>query len=175
MIIEKYGIKMRLVTLEDVDFIYSLRHNEKLSQYISKTDSDIDKQINWINNYKIREAQGKEFYFITIDDQDNKYGVYRIYNFTDNSFESGSWLFSKNAPVGMSILSSLVGRDYGFEVLGFQICCFNVKKRNSAVINYANRFETTIIKEDNDTIWFELTYENYLRQRDRLLRMFVKK
>jgi hypothetical protein len=174
MIIEKYGIKMRLVTLEDVNFIYSLRHNKKLGQYISKTHGDIDKQINWINEYKIREAQGKEFYFIAIDDQANKYGVYRIYNFTDNSFESGSWLFSENAPVGMSILSSLVGRDYGFEVLGFQKCCFNVKKRNLAVINYANRFEPTIIKEDNETIWFELTYENYLRQRERLLRMFVK-
>lgn len=174
MIIEKYGIRLRLVEVEDAEFILSLRVNEKLGRFINSTENDVEKQMEWIREYKKREALKQEFYFITIDEYGKRFGVNRIYDFKDMSFENGSWLFSSSSPIGMSILSELVGRDYGFEELGFYTCRFNVKKLNTTVVNYNLQFCPRIINEDENTIWFELNYDNYKKQRERLLRMFYR-
>jgi len=175
MIIDKYGIKLRTVEVEDAEFILSLRLNDKLSRYLSPTTNSIVQQENWINKYKKREKKGIEYYFVTIDNQGNKYGLSRIYDFEDNSFESGSWLFSPDAPKGYSILSDLAGRDYGFEVLGFEYCRFNVKKKNSTVVNYSLAFKPNLLSEDEFTYFFRIDYAAYKKHRDRLIRMLVRK
>jgi len=36
--IEKYGIKLRFVEIDDAEFILSLRLNEKLGRFISPTE-----------------------------------------------------------------------------------------------------------------------------------------
>lgn len=174
MIIEKYGIILRTVEEDDADFILSLRLNNKLGRYISKTDDDIKKQIEWISAYKAREKNKDEFYFINVGENSEKFGVCRIYDFNSDSFESGSWLFDPNAPKGFSVLSDLISRDYGFEELKFPICRFNVNKMNNTVLNYNSLFKPTIVDENESTIWFELDYERYKKQRDRLIRMLYK-
>ena len=62
--ITRYGIYGRLVTEEDVDFILSLRTNKELTKFIHPTDKSHEKQIQWIRDYKIREQEGREYYFI---------------------------------------------------------------------------------------------------------------
>ena len=57
---KRYGISVRLVEEDDAEFILKLRTNRKLSRYLHKTDADIEKQIQWIRNYKKREL---ELYF----------------------------------------------------------------------------------------------------------------
>jgi hypothetical protein len=175
MIIKKYGILLRTVKIKDAEFILSLRSNDKLGMFISPTENDIKKQRQWIKLYKKREKAQEELYFITVDSSGKKYGVNRIYNFDQNSFESGSWLFSPESPIGMSILSDLVGRDFGFEELGLSFCHFNVRKKNITVVNYHLKFNPIIVKEDEVNYYFRLDSENYKRQRDNLLRMFYKR
>ena len=175
MKIVKYGIKLRSVEVEDAEFILSLRLNEKLGRYISPTENSIEQQENWIKKYKEREEKGLEYYFITVDDFGIKYGLNRIYDFDSNSFESGSWFFSSDAPKGYSVLSDLVGRDYGFEDLGFEYCRFNVKKKNITVVNYNLAFNADIISEDEFTYFFKIDYATYKKHRDRLVRMLVRK
>ena len=67
MKISKYNISLRLVDEEDADFIVSLRSDEKKSRFISYTDPNIETQKNWIREYKKRENEGKEYYFIASD------------------------------------------------------------------------------------------------------------
>ena len=62
--IERYGLNVRLVEEKDAGFILSLRTNPKLSRYIHNTDDSLDKQRQWIRDYKKRELEGKDYYFI---------------------------------------------------------------------------------------------------------------
>ncbi len=174
MEINKYGIKIRTVEIADAEFILSLRTDEKLGKYLSPTENDVEKQREWIKGYKQREQDKQEFYFLTLGPNDEKLGVNRLYNFKNNSFESGSWIFLKNAPSNYPILSDLIGREHGFKNLGFKVNAFNVNKKNVTVINYHKLFSPTVVKETNEEIFFELSYQNFNNQMRRFLRMFGK-
>lgn len=43
---ERYGLKYRLIEVEDAEFIVKLRTNKRLSRYIHSTSNDIAKQVN---------------------------------------------------------------------------------------------------------------------------------
>ena len=75
---KRYGISVRLVEEDDAEFILKLRTNRKLSRYLHKTDADIEKQIQWIRNYKKRELEGTEYYFLFYNDL-QKIGVSYIF------------------------------------------------------------------------------------------------
>jgi hypothetical protein len=59
--LERYGVSVRLANEDDSEFILSLRTNEKLSRFIHSTDNDLEKQREWMRNYKIREANGEDY------------------------------------------------------------------------------------------------------------------
>jgi len=174
MMIEKYGIKLRFVEIDDAEFILSLRLNEKLGRYISPTEHDLTKQIEWIKSYKKREAQNSEFYFLTLDKNGNKQGLCRIYDFNETSFEFGSWLFSPDAPKGVAILSNLCAIDYGFEIFKCEICRININKQNNKVLKYCNSFEAIITHEDDSTLYFDLYFDKYIKQHDKLIKVLKK-
>ena len=77
--ITKYGVHCRLVNENDASFIVKLRSDEKRSRYIHSTDNDVESQKQWIRDYKIREANGVEYYFIYEADG-VPFGVNRIYD-----------------------------------------------------------------------------------------------
>lgn len=56
--LDRYGLHVRLVGEEDAEFIVHLRTDEKLSRYINKTNVGVDKQKEWIKQYKKRERYG---------------------------------------------------------------------------------------------------------------------
>ena len=89
--ITKYGLHCRLVNESDAAFIVQLRTDAKRSRFIHETDNDVNKQVEWIRNYKQREADGLEYYFI-YDINGEPFGVYRIYNIFDDHCTEGSWV-----------------------------------------------------------------------------------
>ena len=66
-------------------------------------------------NTNCRERSGDEFYFISLDPVNGqRLGVFRLYNFTDTSFGTGSWLYKpglRNQP----ILGNITGKEIGFD------------------------------------------------------------
>lgn len=172
---EKYGFTFRLVELEDAAFIVGLRSNEKLSRFLSTTSPEVADQQKWISQYKIREGLSMEFYFITLDENGNKIGLSRIYNMLPeaSSFEIGSWLYHPDAPMRAPILGDLAIRDYGFEVLNFQNCHFEVRKENLSVVRYHRNFSPELTGEDDLNYYFRLSYENYLIHRSKLLKSLL--
>ena len=62
--ISKYGLHARFVIESDAEFILSLRTNPMLSRFLHSTDNDVEKQKIWIRNYKERERNGTDYYFI---------------------------------------------------------------------------------------------------------------
>lgn len=169
MVIDKYGIQLRFVTINDADFILSLRIDPNLSQYLSSTSNDIIKQIEWLTNYKLREAKKQEFYFIA-EINGIPYGTTRLYNFDEESFETGSWLFSKETPAGIAIKADIIGREFGFEALKAKYCRFEVRKENKSVVRYHLGYKPKLIKEDGLNFYYTLTQGDFNIHKDKLLK-----
>lgn len=112
-----YGLHVRFVTEDDAEFIVRLRTHPKLGRYIHPTLPDIKKQKIWIREYKLREKEGREYYFIFLLDN-QPVGLNRIYDIEEKSFTSGSWIFDQDVPLESSVASALITRIIAFELLG---------------------------------------------------------
>jgi RimJ/RimL family protein N-acetyltransferase len=170
----KFNVSRRFVEVDDASFILSLRTDERLSKFLSHTENDISKQVKWIEEYKKKEKERKEFYFVfekVIAHE--RFGVSRIYHIESESFEIGSWLFSKESPEGLSVLADLATRDYAFSNFNFTYCRFEVRKENKSVVNYHKRFSPTLVREDELNYYFELPKEKYVIFRDKILQLYT--
>ena len=80
--------------------------------------------------------------------RDNKirYGVIRIYNIKNNSFEIGSWLFRSNIKNSIAIVSDLFCRSIFFDQMNFTKCIFEVRRKNKKVLKYHNMFHQNYIR-----------------------------
>ncbi len=169
---DHYGLHFRLVEIDDAGFIVSLRNHEKLSKYINKTSTEIEEQVNWLREYKIREQRGDDFYVLCLkEDRQTKLGLVRIYNIKADEFEIGSWVFSPEAGANVAILGDLFTFSLAYEKLFLKTCKIAVRKRNKRVLWYTRSFNPTPTAEDESSYYFELYYENFSKQRDKLVKM----
>ena len=171
ILLKKFNIIPRFVSEYDAEFILSLRLDNHLGRFLSPTQNDINIQINWLREYKERERRGQEFYFI-FENNDGKYGLTRIYNITKTKFESGSWIFAKNSPLGVSILADLYNRSFGFENLCLKECAFEVRKENRLVVKYHQMFNPTLLKEDNLNYYFSITKQKFEICKNRIIKLY---
>ena len=169
--LDRYGLHVRLVRKEDAEFIVRLRTDSKLGLYIHSTSSDVTKQIEWIREYKKREEAGTDYYFI-FGAENDLYGVCRIYNITQRSFTTGSWVFKSGAPKNAAIKASLITNEIAWDLFPNSIQYFDTRKENLAVVRY-NKILADVVKEDEDTFYFETTKSLFARRSVRLYRMII--
>ena len=117
MLINGKNINLRTVTEEDAEFIYTMRQNKDKTKYLSKVIGTVESQKEWIKNYKQREENKKEFYFVIESKDKEKLGLVRMYDFQDDSFCWGSWLIKEDAPKTTAIESALQIYEFVFEVI----------------------------------------------------------
>ncbi len=153
--------KLRLVGVEDAEFIRNLRTHPSLKRYISETPSSLDVQINWIKNYKKRESYGVEFYFIIENFTGEKFGTLRLYNILNNQFTWGSWLIKPNSPIYTSIESMLLIYIFAFEHMVLEKANIDVKKENKEVVLAHKKFGALMVGENEEDVFFELTKERF--------------
>lgn len=166
--INKYGIFLHLVEESDAEFIFALRTNPKLNNYISFISPNISDQIKWIQDYKIKEKQGLEYYYIAKDINGNKYGTIRLYNFDEKSFELGSWVFLPNSPLGMAVKTHIIALELGYEMLNADYCRLNIRKNNFKVLRYFEDFKPFKEFEDDLNFYFTISKENFYHRRNQL-------
>lgn len=163
---------LRLVEEDDAGFIISLRNDEQLGKHLSFTNPDVALQKEWIRNYKKREAEKTEFYFIAISNSGEPLGLSRVYNFLEESFELGSWIFKRGLPESIPVMADIALRNFGFEQLGFAICRFEVRKANKSVVRYHKLFHPELTGEDELNYYFSLPYEKYKEVRPKFIKLF---
>lgn len=169
--IEKYGLKARFVVEDDAKFIVKLRTDDSLSRYIHSTDNNIDKQKEWLKDYKIRESLGQEYYFIFYCNE-IPVGLERIYNMTDDTFTHGSLVFSPDSPIGSSVKADIITREVGFSVLNKKTNLFDVSKGNNGVIAYHKRYKPVTISEDDESYHYSLSKENFEKYKSIYMKIF---
>lgn len=169
--LSKYGISIRLVEVTDAAFIIDIRTDERNSRFISATSSDVAQQQKWIEAYKEREAQGLEYYFVILDQEGNPCATTRIYDFRGEAFETGSWVSKNDAPYGIAVKGEILGREVGFELLGFSLCTFNSRKANANIMKYHKMFGARCVREDEDNRYFEQTKEEFYKGSEKIIKL----
>lgn len=167
--LEKYGLFVRLVNENDADFILKLRTDSRLGQFIHPTENNLEKQIEWIREYKYRESKGTDLYFMFEKPKGTRLGVSRIYNVTETTFETGSWVFSKDAPFGSAFLGDIICHEIAFDLFPEKTNLHDIKKANYGVNKYADEFHPILISETEDTRFYKNNKENYTLYKDKYL------
>lgn len=171
--VKKFGLVFRLVELEDAAFIVGLRANTQLAKYVSHTDSDIGKQQKWIEAYKTREKEGKEYYFLFENNQGKQLGVVRLYNFNENTYTSGSWLISPESnDESVAFRSDLFAAYFAFEILKFEYCYIDVRKNNKKVLRYHKMYFKQV-DEDDENVYLIMDRAAYEKKKSFLLSIFT--
>lgn len=162
MLIKYKGILLRLVDDVDASFIVSLRNDKKKSKFISKSSPDIDAQKLWISEYKTRERQKKEFYFIATDENGEDFATYRIYKIDSGLPEIGSWVSKPNyLKAKNSIKVDIAIKNYILNELNFDNIQFEVRKENLSVNNYHKLFHPNLINTDENNNYYILKKQSF--------------
>lgn len=163
--IERYGLHVRFVDESDAEFVLKLRTDSKLGQYISATSADIENQVEWTRQYKIRERQGLDYYFM-FEKNGERLGVSRIYEIKKETFQTGSWIFKKGAPFGSAVLGDIICHEIAFELFPEGVNLHDIKKANYGVNKYADEFHPQFIFETELTRYYINRRENYTKYKE---------
>jgi RimJ/RimL family protein N-acetyltransferase len=155
---------MRSVAEDDAEFILKLRLDSYNSQFINKTENNLEKQIEWIRLQRLRPD---DYYFLFTDKENNKAGVISLYNIGDKVAESGRFISFGSSVQNMEAV--LMHFDYAYHELGINLVHFTVSKINKKVANMWKRLGIPMAGETTangtDSYYFELAkvdYENVL-------------
>jgi RimJ/RimL family protein N-acetyltransferase len=150
------SVKIRLVEIEDAEFITSLRINPKYNAHLSSVDSSVEKQQEWIKCYKLDELDGKQYYFIIETLSGLKCGTVRLYDFVDDSFCWGSWILNEDKTRFSALESAFLVYKFAFETLGFKKSHFDVRKENIKVIGFHEKMGAIKRSEDEQNIYYDI-------------------
>ncbi len=171
--IKKFNIKLRLVEESDAKFIVDIRTDPTKSKFISSTNSDLEEQKKWIRNYKNREKNEEEFYYIAIDENDEKFATYRLYNKNNDSIEVGSFVSKPLYKFALNVIKvDVILKTHVFEVLGYNSLNFEVRKKNKSVISYHNKFKPILIKEDELNYYYKLEKRSFFANKNKFEKLF---
>lgn len=163
--IEGRSINLRLIELDDAEFIVSLRGDSKKAQYLSSIDCA--SQRRWISEYKHREQEGREFYFVIESKSLEPFGLVRMYDFRGDSFCWGSWIIREGAPKVCAIESALCIYEFAFFTLAFTKAHFDVRKDNQRVVAFHKRFGAKVVGEDEINYYFNFSCDDFKQAKKR--------
>lgn len=151
MIVTSQKLKLRLVDVRDANFIAYLR--KERGQYLSAS-GDVASQINFIKQYKNREQERVEFYFI-ISDYKSDIGVVRIYDidYSSKNFTWGSWIMLANRAKNAPLESFIISHFFAFKHLSLQLSNFDVRIHNYRAIAFYRKTNAQFVGEDNDNLY----------------------
>lgn len=167
--IRRYGIDVRLVTEDDSEFIVSLRNDDSLGRYIHKS-SDVEIQRQWTREYKKREADGLEYYFI-YSKENEPFGLNRIYHidWARHTFTGGSWVCKPVTPFEDVMLTAVIATEIE-EALDLMVDIYDVRKDNLQVLKFHRRIQCAYeYGETNKDILFMSTPETRKKSKLRKL------
>jgi len=163
--------EIRLVREEDAEFIVKLRTDSRLTRFLSKTSSNVEKQVEWIKEYIKKEEKQEEFYFLILENG-IKRGLYRLYKINNISFTIGSWLFDVCENKKIPIMTDLIIADFGYYKLNKDILLLDVRKENKKVINYHLLKKPLIYTEDELNYYYLIIKQQWEKSKNNILFYF---
>ena len=168
-------VNMREAEVSDSKFILDLRTNPLKSRFINKTDSCLDRQIEYMEAYKKRPD---EWYFIIEDMDGRPIGTNRVYRYPlwHKTWEDpqvpgkgilgpGSWLLVDGLNPFLSMESDLLVKRFFFDNLKMPLHPMCVHKDNLGVVGFHQKWwgaEIIGFDERSQHHLLNLTRESYM-------------
>ena len=168
---KRYRSHLRLVNADAADaaYICALRSDPVLNRHLNQSAPDPAAQLRWLEQYKVREQAGEEYYFVIVCDGAD-HGVVRMYDFRQiegrRSFCWGSWIIPRPRPSGLVVYSALLVYEAGFDALGFEQSHFDVRRGNRGVIDFHERAGARRVGEDAQDLFFWFFPQDYRTMRE---------
>lgn len=163
--VEGPNIALRLITPDDAAYVHDLRLNPAYNQHLSEVRGTAEDQRRWIADYKSREAEGREFYYVIERKDGQPCGVVRLYDLDADSFTWGSWILDATKPPKAALESAVLSFGLGFEALGRSIAKIDVRVGNEHAQAFYRRMGMTQTHQTETDIFF--TYPRTRFQADR--------
>jgi RimJ/RimL family protein N-acetyltransferase len=152
---------LRLIQPEDAAYVYSLRSNPAYNTHLSTVTGTVDNQRTWIENYKSREAQGQEFYYVIERKDGTRCGLVRLYDIEAESFTWGSWILDKNKTQKAALESAILSFGIGFDAFGVQLANVDVRIANEHAAAFYRRLGMVETHRTDQDIFFIYTREQF--------------
>lgn len=160
---------LRLIEPEDADYLHGLRTNPVYNTHLSAVYGTADDQRQWINDYKRREAEGLEFYYLIERLDGVPCGTVRLYDIGDDHFTWGSWILDHNKTRKAALESAVLSFGIGFERLNRSRALVDVRVANEKAQSFYRRLGMTEIRRDARDIYFVYERAQFARDQAALL------
>ena len=160
------NIKLELITEDDAEMILKLRTDPKLNKFIFETDPDIEKQKEWIREYKKREFKGEDYYFsVKLTKSNETIGYIRAYDINKKEKKClwGSWIMREEKPISSALESVILIHKFMFNTLGIEKVCQFVRKDNKKGLLFHKSYGAKTILIDERFVHFVLEKDVYLK------------
>ncbi len=160
------SLALRLIRTDDAEYVYGLRVNPKYNQHLSKVSGTVQDQIAWIENYKAREAEGLEYYYIIERLDGVRCGTVRLYDIASGAFTWGSWILDHNKTAKAALECAYIIYKIAFDELKLSEANFEVSVDNQNTIMFHNRFGAIETNRDSENLFFTYTRDRFEADRE---------
>lgn len=172
--VEGISIALRLITSTDAAYVHGLRLNPAYNQHLSEVQGTAEDQRRWIADYKSREAEGREFYYVIERKDGQPCGVVRLYDLDADSFTWGSWILDAKKPPKAALESAVLIYQVGFDLLGRKKASFDVLRDNETTLAFHRRFGATQTHQTETDIFFTYPRTRFQADRDSYMEVLRK-
>ena len=162
MIVRKYGITLRRLTLEDIELVREKRNSEEIRRVMQFRDEITpEMQLNWF-----RSIDNFENYYYIVEYQGKKVGLINDKNMDWDARTSESGLFfwdRQYIKTFIPVLASLVLLEMGFYYLNWNTSYIHVMNTNFDAIGYVLQvgYELGEGQENEENQLYYLTRDNF--------------
>jgi hypothetical protein len=168
-VVEGVQLRLRLIVPGDAEFVFGLRTDPVYNTHLSEVKGTIADQRRWIEDYKTREAEKWELYYVIERRDGVRCGLVRLYDITAESFTWGSWILDRNKPHKAALDSAVLIYVIGFEILAIPMAVFDVRRANEHTISFHRRFNATQTHETQQDIFFAFSAEQFRADKPRYI------
>lgn len=148
----------------DCAYIFSIRNNSQLNQFLGGNPATIIDQKFWLDRYFERYQLGVEYYFVICRSSDfEPCGLLRLYDVGSLECTWGSWVLNSDRPNGAAVESAYLSFRFAFDKLGLVQANLKVHKANQRAIQLYKLFGFQISEETEDELDMTLTADNFRR------------
>lgn len=157
-------VRIRPVEKSDYLFIYQLRKSIPRKDFLSKISENKNHQKQWIDEYKKRESQGLEMYFI-IERLDSlePIGTFRVYSLDENlkRVTCGSWILNERKTITAAIETILlISRMMRY--IGLREIAIDTNKENKNVLRFIKKIANKFSHEDDKNVYYIIDAEKFI-------------
>lgn len=163
------NLTLRLIRQADAEYVHALRTDPAYNRHLSEVLGTVEDQRRWIENYKAREADLRELYYVIERKNGPRCGLVRLYDIRADSYTWGSWILDHSKTRKAALESAVLSFGVGFNGLGLSLAHVDVRVGNEHAESFYRRLGMTETRRDANNIYFAYPRSRYEADRAGLL------